>query len=108
MNTKPLTLTEVSKLVEELSIEGAMTDERIMQFIESVEHSGKDLLSERGGTEYVKDAADLVFSSVIVEFMNANDYEFAVNMMMNAQTFKRLCAIAFIYSVGISVVEELH
>jgi len=105
---KPMTLREISKLIDGLSVEDAMTDKRVFDFLGAVQESGKELLKERGGASYVKDAADLLCASVVAEMIEQGDFVEALELLSNPLTLKKIMGIAFIYSVGIGIVEELH
>ena len=105
---KPLTLTEVSKLVDGMSLEDSMSDERVSDFIGRVEEAGKTILKERGGVEYVKQASEFLLAALVAELLDAGDINQALEILSRAKQFQKIASVIFIYSVGISVTEELR
>ena len=108
MTTKPLTLTEISRLMDELPAEEAMNNEQIRQFIDIVETSGKELLRHRGKGEYALDAAQFLCAAAATEFLSQSDFESFLEIMKNNGLFTKFAGIVFIYSVGLSITEELR
>lgn len=112
MPTKPLTLSEVSKLVEELSTENAMNDERIQDFIGRVEDAGKNILNETGDSgQYCDDASTFLLAAVVSECMlstKRNDLQVLMTIVQNPKIAQLMIGYAFIYAVGLCAVEELH
>lgn len=107
--TKPLTLSEISRLAENgMSPEDFMNDERIQLFIDRVETAGKEILKKRGSGKYAKDAADFLFAGVLVEFIMDGDFDSLKLLMENSTVFRKTLGVMFIYCVGLGVVEELY
>lgn len=111
MNTKPLTLTEASKRIDELGAEKAMQDKLLQDFVMRVETAGKQIVLNHGAEEYVEEASIFIFSGVLEELLNDSDSSSmltALAISQNPDTFKILFGYAFVYSVGLAAVEELH
>jgi hypothetical protein len=112
MNTKLLSLDEVSKLVDELSPEGLLENSQVLEFIDRVEKAGKEILKskERPG-EYMEDAAEFILSATVAEFMGSDspkEISIALVMLKNPSAFKMILGTAFIYAVGLCATEELR
>ena len=112
MNTKPLTLDEVSKLLDDLPTEQAMNDERIQSFISVVEDSGKEILRQKEDVgRYIENAAQFLCATATAECLNSSDPKdtlIATIMMKNSEIFTLIFGYAFIYAVGLCATEELR
>jgi hypothetical protein len=111
MNTKPLSLEEVSKLVESGSVD--KIDPRVQDFIGRVEIHGKEILQSRGENvgAYVESASHFLFASAMSECLEGRDNEdlmAAMVMSQNPKLFTLIIGYAFIYAVGLCAEEELR
>lgn len=110
MNTKPLTLTEVAKLLETLPTAEAISRPDIQDFVAQVSAAGKGILREKGG-EYITEAAIFLMSGTMAELLAEKDLDsiqIAMSMAKHSEMFSLILGYAFVYAVGLAAVEELH
>jgi hypothetical protein len=112
MSTKPLSLDEVSKLVEELSPEDVVNHVGIMDFIGRVEEMGKEILGQKEECgKYIESASDFLCAAVVSGCLGGDDVEdtlVALQMLKNPRMFKLILGYSFIYAVGLCATEELR
>jgi hypothetical protein len=111
MNTKPLTLMEAAQLVKSMSPEESMNNESLNEFTLRVEEFGKDIINSREGTELIEEASTFMLAGVMAEMISNPD---PTNLLLfslirsRPDIFQLILGYAFVYAVGICVVEELH
>lgn len=109
---KPLSFSEVNELIDTLSVEEAMNDPRITEFVGTIESCGKELLLNKIGEEdlgnYLLDVSSLLTAAVAAEFLKDIDFKNTLKVMGDLDFIKKVVVIAFIYSIGLGIAEELH
>jgi hypothetical protein len=110
MTTKPLTLMDAAALLRDLPTEEVIQRDDLQLFIDRVETAGKTILEQRG-EEYVEEASVLLLSAVMAELISTptpEKIQILAAIQKYPSTFELIVAYAFIYSVGLGVVEELY
>lgn len=108
MTTKPLTLLEAAELMKTLPVEEAIQREDLNLFVERVETAGKNILQHKGG-EYIEEVSILLLSSVMAELLqDKSNMQIFMLLQSRPDIFQLILGYAFIYSVGLGVVEELY
>jgi malate/lactate dehydrogenase len=110
MTTKPLTLIGAVELLKTLPTEEAIEREDLQLFVERIEKAGKSIIQARGA-EYLEEVSVLLLSSVLAELLNNPDStNLQLFMMLQSRPdiFQLVLGYAFVYSLGIGVVEELY
>jgi malate/lactate dehydrogenase len=111
MTTKPLTLMDAAALLRDLPTEEAVAREDLQLFIERVEIAGKNILEAKGGGDYLEEASIMIMSGVMAELISNPDpsnVSLFMTMQKHFDAFQLILGYAFIYAVGLGVVEELY
>lgn len=111
MNTKPLTLSEATNLLNTLPLQEAMNHESLNAFVASVESAGKDILLAKGGADTIEEASGFLLAAVMAECLTRTDVfhmQLFQAMEHDPEIFQLLFGYVFVYSVGIAAVEELR
>lgn len=110
-NTPPIRFQEVLDIMENSPIEDAMTDERLLNFIDCVDEAGMEILKDfddellLGAIGFIQSAA---ITPIINSFMEKGDVVKAMQAMSLSQSelISKLITIAFKMSVGLAALEE--
>lgn len=110
-NNPPISFQEALDLMDSLPMEEAVNDERIANFIASVDCAGADILRDvdeeklLGAIAFIQSAATGI---MVQESLRKGDIVEVMEIMnmANSTTFSKLITVAFKISVGLSALEE--
>lgn len=110
MTTKPLTLLDAVELLKTLPTEEAIEREDLQLFVERIEQAGKNIMQAKGA-DYLEEVSVLLLSSVLAELVSrpdATNVQLFMMLQSRPDVFQLILGYAFVYSLGIGIVEELY